>query len=560
MTCTIVWFRRDLRLGDNAAFHHACTIGSVLPVFVLDPNLLFHPETAAARVAFMLNCLDALDRELRNRGARLLIRQGDPIKEIVKLARAARADGVIAHTDSERIVGRVRDANLTNILAAENIPMRWVEPAGATNTLMAYSHWSRQWHQAMASKVLPVPERIAMPPCGHRLANDRLPTLEELGLCSNTTPVPAGGSAAALARLEAFCSGAAARTYYWELSYPSARVTSGLSPYLKFGAITPRQCFQRLGELLGGNRREGRARSALQMASRLRWGCAMHQRFRYVPQLELQSLWNAFEPVPELNEEQEALYSAWIEGCTGYPIVDAAARCLLQGGGWLDLNFRSRAMHASFLSNLCGIDWRYGALHYMRHLIDGDCPIDHYQWAMQAGVTYHRSDAWSRIYHPGQVAVNRCDPHGLFIRRWLPELKGLTNDQLGVPPPQPHYPRPVLAYEQARRQRLDMLEQQRRGIGDIASAMARMPEDLRPFGHQRIAGAKVAWAEAAGIELRPAALDLDALDQQGWRALMSWFSGSGARTGQGTPQRQPAKRQRHNPDQLLFDLGMGGHC
>ncbi|MEY3750842.1 MAG: hypothetical protein RLZZ186_1261 [Cyanobacteriota bacterium] len=562
MACTVVWFRRDLRLADHAALSEACRRGAVLPVFVLDRQLLFHPETAVARVAFMLASLQALDQELRRRGGRLLVRRGDPAEELLKLVRASGADGVIAHTDSERLVGRVRDGRVSRCLAAAGIPLRWIEPAGACGELLAYRAWSQQWHQAMASPALPAPAQIVVPPPSSALPDQPVPTLQELGLRPDTKPIPAGGSNAALERLEQFCEGGASRTYYWELSYPSARVTTGLSPYLKFGVITPRQCLQRLAPLLPGP--GPRSRSALQLASRLRWGCAIHQRFRWLPQLELCSLWSALdgsEPAKAatLSGEQEALYAAWQAGRTGFPIVDAAARCLQAEGGWLELNFRSRAMHASFLTNLCGIDWRFGALHYMRHLIDGDCPIDHYQWAMQAGVTVYGNKAWTRIYHPGQVAVDRCDPHGLFIRRWLPELQGLTNDQLGAPPAMADYPAPVLHYESARRLRLESLEQQRLRIGDVQAAMARLPRQLHPFGYQRIAEADVSWADLWAHEppsaLQPSALDLERLDPAGWRALMSWFSGSSRATEAKTTSSR-GRGRRSSPGQLSLDLGL----
>ena len=568
MVSTVVWFRRDLRLADHGPLTEACRRGAVLPLFVLDQQLLFHPETAVARVAFMLASLQALDQELRQRGGRLLVRWGDPAEELLKLVRASGAEAVLAHTDSERLVGRVRDARVSRCLAAAGIPLRWIEPAGACEALLPYSGWSRQWHQAMAAPVLPAPARIVVPPPSDTLPDLPLPSLEQLGLKPDAKPIPRPGSAAALERLEQFCTGPASRTYYWELSYPSARITTGLSPYLKFGVITPRQCLQRLAQLLmGSERRQPRSRSAVQLASRLRWGCAIHQRFRYLPQLELCSLWEgngAGDRQAGLSEEQELLYAAWQQGRTGFPIVDAAARCLQAEGGWLELNFRSRAIYASFLTNLCGIDWRYGALHYMRHLIDGDCPIDHYQWAMQAGVTTRGAKAWTRIYHPGQVAVDRCDPQGLFIRRWLPELRGLTNDQLGSPPAMADYPAPVLSYEQARRQRLESLEQQRLQIGDVQAAMARLPSDLHPFGYQRIAGCDVAWADLWGQQapasLQPSAVDLERLDPAGWSALMSWFSGT-SRTA--TPRRTNAsgsgsrrRRSSESPGQLSLELGL----
>jgi deoxyribodipyrimidine photo-lyase len=569
MGCTVVWFRRDLRLNDHAALCAACSRGAVLPLFVLDRDLLFHPETAVARVAFMLESLKALDAELRQRGGRLLTRWGDPAEVLVQLVRASGADGVIAHTDSERLVGRVRDARVSRSLAAAGIPLRWLEPAGATGELMPYSSWSHQWHQAMASPALPAPEQLVVPAPSSALPDQPVPSLEALGLRPDAKPIPPGGSAAALHRLEQFCEGAACRTYYWELSYPSAKVTTGLSPYLKFGVITPRQCLQRLAWHLPrggeGGRRDPRSRSAVQLASRLRWGCAIHQRFRYLPQLELSALWSPFETTTAapLSDEQEEIYAAWQEGRTGFPIVDAAARCLQAEGGWLELNFRSRAIYASFLTNLCGIDWRYGALHYMRHLIDGDCPIDHYQWAMQAGVTYHGSKAWTRIYHPGQVAVDRCDPQGLFIRRWLPELRALTNDQLGSPPTMADYPAPILDYESARRLRLETLQEQRLHIGDVQTAMARLPRHLHPFGYERITQADVAWADLWGYQpphaLQPSAVDLERLDPAGWKALMSWFSGSSRTNGATRPQtsgRRRSRRTQPSPGQLSLDLGL----
>jgi deoxyribodipyrimidine photo-lyase len=546
MTVHLVWYRRDLRLADHPALHNAARQGAVLPVFVLDRNLLFHPETASARVAFLLACLQSLDRDLRARGGRLLVRQGDPATVLNTLVRASGARGVIAHIDSERIVGRVRDAKVANRLAAERIPLQWLEQPGATDDLLPYPDYRRFWHGAMAEPPLPPPQRIVVPPApeeaDHPLADRPIPTLAELGLPPDGKPLPPAGSAAAEQLLEQFCRGRAGRHYYWELSHPSALATTGISPHLKFGVITARQVLRWIAPLNSGV--EAQRRSWRQLVSRLRWGAGMAQRFRYLPQLELRPLWSCYEDPADLalSPEQEELYDAWREGRTGFPIVDAAARCLAAEGGWRQLNFRSRAIYASFLANLCGIDWRYGALHYMRHLFDGDCPIDHYQWAMQAGVTAAGNRGWTRIYHPGQVAVDRCDPQGLFIRRWLPELAELTNDQLGSPPTMAAYPGPVLDYESARRNRLEQLERRRHwGPGHFST----LPSDLTPFGASRVAGSVVAWASEGLQELLPTGLDVTSLDGGARRALSSWFvlSPMGRRQGeraQGGRRRTPA--------------------
>ena len=540
MGCSVIWYRRDLRLADHAALAEGCRRGSVVPLFILDQALLFHPETGSARVAFLLQSLRALDRDLRRLGSRLVVRRGDPVQELVTVVKACGADAVIAHTDCERIVGRVRDAAVNRRLAAEGIPIRWIEPSGASPDLLSYTAWRRQWQAAMQEPQPTLPGRLPLPALAATALPDQpIPDLKELGLPASRTPLPPAGTAAALERLNSFCDGPASRSYFWELSYPSARVTSGLSPYLKFGVISPRQVLQPLAGLAqqGG----ARQRSARQLASRLRWGAGMHQRFRHLPQLEIHSLWSAFDDPgsTSLDSQGQELYEAWRLGRTGFPIVDAAARCLAAEGGWLELNFRSRAIYASFLANLCGIDWRLGALHFMRQLIDGDCPIDHYQWAMQAGVTMAGNAAWTRIYHPGQVAVDRCDPQGLFIRRWLPELAELTNDQLGCPPPMAAYPSPILDYESARRRRLETLERQRQQIGDVRQAMARPPRD----------------GDGAALDLFPVAVDLDSLEPRQWSALLSWFRpGRSTDRNGAAPSPRRSKARREAPGQLSLDL------
>jgi deoxyribodipyrimidine photo-lyase len=558
MSLSILWFRRDLRLDDHPALQQACRLGPVLPLFVLDPALLHHPETAVARVAFLLASLRALDGELRQRGSRLLVRHGVPEQLLPELARQWRAARVLAHTDSERIVGRLRDGRVAEGLRRGGVPLHWIEPPGSTGTLLAYPAWQRFWLEAMGEPPLPAPVRLEAPDA---LDPPPIPDLAQLGLRADGKPLPPAGTAAALGLLRRFREGPAARTYFWQLSYPAARVTTGLSPYLKFGVISPRRCLRELQPLVG-DPDPGRRRSARQLLSRLRWGAGMAQRFRYLPQLEIRPLWSCHDD-PEaalLDGEREELYAAWREGRTGFPIVDAAARCLLAEGGWRELNFRSRAISASFLTHLCDVDWRWGALHYMRHLIDGDCPIDHWQWAMQAGATQMGSGAWTRIYHPGQVAVDRCDPQGLFIRRWLPELADLTNDQLGAPPPRSDYPAPLLDYASARRRRLERLERRRRTPErDPLAGLSPLPADLRPFAAERFPGVDLAWAAPGSIALVPAPLDLESLDGPERRALASWLAlrsspPPAAPTPGGPPARPRRGRRPADPGVLQLSL------
>lgn len=518
MNRTIVWFRRDLRISDHEPLLRAAGRGLVVPVFVFDRALLHHPETGSARVAFLLAALHALDADLQALGGRLIVRSGDPVQVLPDFVKEVNADGIYAHTDVERIYGRVRDARLNQALAQRDMKIRWFEPAASAADLIPYPQYRELWYREMGQPLVPTPQQVPVPP---EIPSDPLPTLDALGHRADEKPIPAASTAAARALLQSFLTDKADR-YYWQLSYPSAEATTGLSPHIKFGVISVRECVQTIRNApdFGDNRLR---RSHQQLISRLRWGNGFTQRFRYLPQLELRSLYRTFDEDGWAFDPD--LYQAWQTGHTGFPIVDAAARCLQATGGYLALNFRTRAIYASFLSNLGGIDWRYGALHFMHHLIDGDCPIDHYQWAMQSGVTHCIDKSWTRIYNPGQVAVDRCDPEGAFIKRWLPELADVPPAQLGSPPTLSGYPAPILNYKAARQRRVKLLEAQRGqflNAPNLLPHLAQMPKDLTPFGVE-VYGGEVAWAEGAIADLFPAALPLAELDVAQAAALRTWF-------------------------------------
>jgi deoxyribodipyrimidine photo-lyase len=540
---TIVWFRRDLRITDHAPLERAARRGAVIPVFIFDRALLHHPETGSGRVAFMLACLSSLDRDLRERGGRLILRQGDPVEVLPQLIRETQADGIYAYIDYERIYGRVRDARLNRALADQQMKIRWFEPIAATPELMPYPQYRDFWYAEMRDRLIPAPGRIEVPP----VQSEPLPTLADLGLIADGKPIPPGGTTAARQLLQEFLHEKVDR-YYWQLSYPGAEATTGLSPHIKFGAISIRECVQTAQAMEYTDIRAERSRR--QLIARLRWGSGFAQRFRYLPQLELRSLYTVFDD--EDWQFDDALYQAWQQGQTGFPIVDAAARCLQATGGWKQLNFRVRAIYASTLSNLLGMDWRYGALHFMRQLIDGDCPIDHYQWAMQAGVTHCVDKTWTRIYNPGQVAVDRCDPEGQFIKRWVPEVAHLPPDQLGLPPRLDNYPAPILDYKTARQQRVNQLQRQRQNLlhqDNLIPLLARLPDSLLPFGRDRVLS-DTNWALLPSSDLFPLPLDLDALDLEQAKALRTWFVAhvtmTPRSTSRSTPRSTPS-RQRRSP-------------
>ena len=240
MNRTIVWFRRDLRVSDHEPLYRAARRGAVIPVFVLDRALLHHPETGAARVEFMLSCLAALDADLRQLGGRLIVRSGDPVTVLPALVRQTEADGIYSYTDAERVYGRVRDARLIRTLAEQNMRIRWFEPAASRADLVAYPDYRRWWYAEMAAPITPCPQGVTVP---DTVVSEAVPALTQLDHRTDGKPIPTGGSSAARACLQTFLADKAGR-YYWQLSYPSAEATTGLSPHIKFGTLSTREVVQ----------------------------------------------------------------------------------------------------------------------------------------------------------------------------------------------------------------------------------------------------------------------------------------------------------------------------
>jgi deoxyribodipyrimidine photo-lyase len=206
------------------------------------------------------------------------------------LVAETRAEGIYAHSDCERIYGRVRDARLNRALAQRGMKIRWFDPAASVDHLLPYPQYRDLWYEAMGEVLVPTPQRVNVPP---EIASEALPDLTQLGHIGDDKPLPDGSTAAARKLLQDFLADKSDR-YYWQLSYPSAEATTGLSPHIKFGVISVRECVQtiRRASDFGDHRRR---RSHQQLISRLRWGCGFTQRFRYLPQLELRSLYQVFD-------------------------------------------------------------------------------------------------------------------------------------------------------------------------------------------------------------------------------------------------------------------------
>jgi len=449
MKTLIWWARRDLRLTDNAALTWALThADAIVPAFVLDPVLLSSPDLAPGRVAFLYGGLRALDADLRARGSRLIVRRGDPTEELSRLARETGAAGVVAEEDPWPYARR-RDARV-----AAELPLRLtagltVHPAGDIRKgdgapYTVFTPYSRAW------KALPLPSRSELLPAPVRLATP--PDLAGLPISERSAPFPPG-EAEAERRLHAFSAGPQApiARYDDDRNRLDLAGTSALSPYLRFGMISARRAAVAALDATAATRK-----GAETWLNELIWReFYMAILFHYPAVLE-----EAFRPelrrIPWVDDDSD--FAAWCAGETGYPVVDAAMRQLVQTG-WM--HNRGRMIAASFLVKDLLIDWRRGERFFMQHLVDGDPAANNGGWQWTAGVGTDAAP-YFRIFNP-ELQARRFDPEGDYIRRWVPELARVPAAHIHAPAGMPldqqrasgciigrDYPAPIVDHAWAR--------------------------------------------------------------------------------------------------------------
>ncbi len=422
----LVWHRRDLRLHDNSALHDAaqrsCT---VIPVFILDPDILNRLDTAPARVWFMLQSLAELQDRYASIGARLIIQKGKPLEILSDLVRTTQASTVIWNQDVEPYAIQ-RDRDVTEGLQAIGIevithqdmllhsPDQIYTQSG--DPYSVFTPFWRNWQRRDPSPPYPTPRSLQTPP----IDSLQLPTLAELGLsCDQDLPI--AGEEAALNVLDYFCQ-SLIFDYEEQRNWPGIEGTSRLSPHLRWGTIGIRQVWQAT-KCIEDQIRSDEARSSVQTwRQELAWREFYKHVLAHWPRVETTSFRSEFDQL--VWENRLDYFEAWCEGVTGYPIVDAAMRQLNQTG-WM--HNRCRMIVASFLTKDLLIDWRWGELYFMQKLVDGDLAANNGGWQWSASVGTDPKPL--RIFNPSTQAA-RFDPEGEYIRCYLPEIAGLDTRAL----------------------------------------------------------------------------------------------------------------------------------
>ncbi|MBX3259308.1 MAG: deoxyribodipyrimidine photo-lyase [Labilithrix sp.] len=430
---TLVWFRgKDLRVADHAPLAEAAAAGEAIPLFVLDPYF-FAPERAREiphRIQYLLESLAELARSIEKLGSRLVVVRGKSTEVVPELARELEVDRVVGYRWTEPI-GKERDRRVTKALA--EIPFDLYDgetlatPGGLLTGSGAPFAVFTAYARAFARTVeVEAPRRAPrslppLPKLPRRLGAREVavPSPEDLGVTPNPRVVR-GGEAAARARLRAFLRGPGPR-YDVGRDLMGEAGTSRVSQDLKFGTLSARTVWRHAEEALAEHPKARRA-----YLNELVWREFAYDVLEHRPEVLTEPFKRAWRRFPW--REDEAGWRAWVEGTTGYPVVDASARQLLTEGF---VHNRARMISASFLAKHLLVDFRRGEEHFMRFLTDGDWASNDlgWQWSTGCGVD---AQPWFRVFNP-VLQGEKFDARGDYVRRWLPELASLGDRWIHQP-------------------------------------------------------------------------------------------------------------------------------
>ena len=432
----ILLHRKDLRTEDNKALEVAGE--EAVPIYIFDPEAWSHRLSLDARQEFVLESLKDLNRQYIKLGTEMTFFQGDTMKVLSELQEEGHE--VVFNKDSnhffqekekklrEKFTGLKGNATISS---KKGRPEKWANNA---------KHW-------FESKTYKKPDSIKENKIeGNTSLNE---IREKYSIRPEKEEFGKGGSFEAGKRLDNFLD--KIDDYAGCISSPSKAEssTSHLSPYIRYGCISSRQVYQKMESETDA---ENDQRSVEMYRDRIFWQQHFNQKIEDNPKLFEEAINPVYRGLYN-DKKDEKKIKAWKNGLTGFPLVDASMRALVETG-WL--NFRMRAMCASFYSYILKQWWKTGADFFYKHLIDADVAINYYQWQMQSGLIGVHAN---RIYNP-MKQVKENDPDGKFIREYVPELRKIPDEFLKRPWRMPEkvqkecgviigedYPEPIVDYE-----------------------------------------------------------------------------------------------------------------
>lgn len=429
MTYSVVWFKRDLRAADHRALAEAARLGPVLCLYVVEPSLWAQPDAATQHHAFIMESLPDLAHDLRLLGAQLHVITGEVVAVLQRLHTLAPFARLVAHEETGNDVTFQRDRAVAQWCRASGVIWREWPQFGVVRRLADRNTWQAHWEDHMAAALVPAPalQDVRLP-----WAEPSPPSATELGLPAEMPPRrQMGGRHEGLGVLQDFLTDRCAQ-YRGGISSPlsAPSACSRLSPYLAYGCLSMREVVQatrhQIATLPADDPSASRHRAGLQaFMSRLYWHCHFIQKLESEPELEWRNLHRGYNGLRE-DDWNEAHFQALIQARTGWPLVDACVT-MLRHTGWL--NFRMRAMLVSVAAYPLWLHWRPVGLWLARQFLDYEPGIHWSQMQMQSGTTGINT---TRVYNPIKQAHDQ-DPHGHFVRRWLPYLRKVPQTWLFEP-------------------------------------------------------------------------------------------------------------------------------
>ena len=516
MPVTLLWLKRDLRVEDHAALAAAARVADdrapVLPLYVIEPALWAEPDRAGRHWDFLRESLEEARRAFAGLGVPLIVRTGPVIEIFEALADAIGLAAIHAHEETGSAWTYARDDAVRAWAAARGIPMVEHRQFGVWRGLGDRDGWAARWERMMGAPKAETP--VLLPPIPGEIDPGAIPERPPVLAAADACPGrQSGGRAAGLDLLESFLAHRGER-YHKQMSSPltAEEACSRLSAHLAYGTLSMREIVQTLRaerRRLADAPREARGTwpAALKaLDGRLHWHCHFIQKLESAPEIEHRNMHPGFDGLRE-DAFDEARFQAWAEGRTGFPMVDACMRMLIETG-WI--NFRMRAMLTSFAAYHLWLHWREPALHLARLFTDYEPGIHYSQMQMQSGTTGVNTP---RIYNPVKQGWDH-DPEGRFIRRWVPALAHLEDPKLlhepwRAPNAAADYPAPIVDLKQAARFARDQIARVRKGegyreaAGDIQRRLGSRRSGLKQVGGRK---------ERAAAERRTAARDQMSFD------------------------------------------------
>ncbi len=416
-----VWFKKDLRVNDHEPLLIASSKGTVIPLYIIEPEIIYSDQFSSLHWNFIRQSLVELNQKLTLLGQPLIIKKGEAVEVLQNLQKEISFDCIYSHEETGNAITFGRDKRVRGWANNQNILWKEFTQNGVVRGLHNRDGWSRIWEKRMKRDILSAPNRLKK--ISPSLRSFTLPNCEDLGIINQKNrPDLVGGESKAMDILDSFISHRGLK-YYKEMSSPNSAYEScsRISPYLTNGCISMKQIVNTVKD---GDKNKILKSSTRSFLARCHWHCHFMQKLESEPQIETNCFHPSFDNLR--NNFNEAYFDAWKKGETGYPFIDACMRALKETG-WI--NFRMRAMLVSFISYNLWIDWRKFKNFLACNFIDYEPGIHYSQIQMQSGVTGINA---IRMYNPIKQGYDH-DPNGEFIKRWVPELSKLEGNDIHEP-------------------------------------------------------------------------------------------------------------------------------